>query len=99
MSLDYQINHRFHPHYDKKMGWWIYDDLGWFVRINNEDLCKYISGELNLQFTFHPRVEKEVTEEQAVRIHDLLIMRRDLCGLWGQDYDRNIMEINKDLEE
>lgn len=96
MRLEFQIIHLLHPHYVKGHGC-VYDHINWTVWFSRQDLMNDVNEIFNTQFKLEEKTE--VSETLARQIWKYLRERKDVIGIYGTDYDRNILDIYKDLED
>ena len=96
LILDYKITHIQHPHYVKDRGC-VYDHVKWTVWIGNGDLLDDISEAFN--YSINLKEHTDVSEEMALAIWHYVQERKDLIGMFGCDYDTNILDIYKNKTE
>ena len=93
MRLEYQITHLLHPHYEEGRGC-VYDHVNWTVWFSRQDLMDDVNKEFGTEFKLEKKTE--VDESLAYDIWHFLSKRNDTIGLFGDDYDRNILDIYND---
>jgi len=91
--LDYQITNLKHPHLGEDGGC-VYDDLGWYVWIRENELCDEVKDAFGLNIS--PTENHEICKDLAYKLWYFFQNKRSLMGTFGTDYDRDIREIYKD---
>ena len=90
MKLDYQIIHLLHPHYEDGKGC-VYDHIVWTVWISD----KVLLDTINEVFDYNLELNSKniVREEVAYAIWHYIEDNGKWIGTFGDEYDRNILDI------
>ena len=93
MKFDYSIIELLHPHYVKDRGC-VYDHVNWTVWISNYELLNGV----NKTFDYNLELNKknEVEGGVACAVWQYIKKQKRWDGIYGIDYDRNILDIYKD---
>lgn len=95
MRLDYQITHLLHPHYVKEHGC-VYDHIKWTVWFSNSELLNEINEAFKTNFSLEETNEVDETTANSIWYH--IQSSKKWIGTYGDDYDRNILDIYNDYE-
>lgn len=93
MRLEFEITHLLHPHHEEGRGC-VYDHINWTAWFSRQDLMSDVNEIFNTQFKLEEKVEIE--ESLAYDIWHYLSNRKDVIGTYGNEYDRNILDIYDD---
>jgi hypothetical protein len=83
MRLDYTLLHIVN-NYKDNTGFCHYDYVGSTIWFSKQELCDEVSEFLGIDIPLETKVD--VTKEQMESVHKLLDGRKDLIGMYGDDF-------------
>lgn len=74
----------------------MYDHIKWTVWFSNSELLNEINEAFNTNFSLEETNEVDETTSNSIWYH--IQSRKKWIGTYGDDYDRNILDIYNDYE-